>query len=227
MKKAKKNPIIYIVTVLISIIIVAILYLCQEEFRNWIDINILRKELEEEDIVTIDLDTGKSNQVYVYNKYIAILNNQKIKLYSNYGEEISSIDVSINKALFSANDKYLAIAEDCGAEVYLILDKTYLWNKKTEGEIQQVHVNRNGYVAIITNDTTYKSILTLYNSDGTQLFKSYFSDTKIVDISISNDNKYIAIGDVDISGTTIKSNVQILSVEKAKKRRKRCNFLYI
>ena len=81
----------------------------------------------------------------------------------------------------------------------------------------QIHVNRNGYVAVITKDTTYKSILTLYNSDGTQLFRSYFSNTRIIDVSISNDNKYIAIGEIDSSGALIKSNVKILSVEDAKK----------
>lgn len=217
MKKIKKFPTFLIILLLIIVVITLILYICQENFRNWIDINILRKNITEEDIIAIDLDTGKSNQVYVYNKYIAILNNQVMKLYNNYGEEINSISVSINKALFDSNDKYLAIAEDGGGEIYLILDKTYLWSNKTEGEILQVHVNRNGYVAIITKDSTYKSILTLYNSDGKQLFRSYFSDTRIVDVSISNDNKYIAIGEIDSSGALIKSKVKILSVEDAKK----------
>jgi len=220
MKKIKKSPIFLIMFLLIIVVTTSILYICQENFRNWIDINILRKNITEEDIIEIDLDTGKSNQVYVYNKYIAILNNQVIKLYNNYGEEVSSIEVNINKALFDSNNKYLAIAEHGGGEIYLILDKTYLWSNKIEGEILQVHVNRNGYVAIITKDSTYKSILTLYNSDGTQLFRSYFSDTRIVDVSISNDNKYIAIGEVDSTGALIKSNVKILSVEGAKKGKK-------
>ena len=224
MKKTKKIPIFFIVLLIIIIITTSILYICQENFRNWVDINILRKDITEEDIIAIDLDTGKSNQVYVYNKYIAILNNQVIKLYNNYGEELSSIEVNINKALFDSSDKYLAIAENGGGEIYLILDKTYLWSNKTEGEILQIHVNRNGYVAIITKDRTYKSILTLYNSDGTQLFRSYFSDTRIIDVSISNDNKYIAIGEIDSSGVLIKSNVKILSVEDAKKGKENAIF---
>lgn len=219
-KKIKKFPIILTLIILIIGITVSILYVAQEGFRNWVDIYILRKDITEEDIIAIDLDTDKSNQIYVYNKYIAILNNQVIKLYNNYAEEITSINVNINKAIFDANEKYLAIAEEGGGEICLILDKTYLWSNKTEGEILQIHVNRNGYVAVITKDSTYKSILTLYNSDGTQLFKSYFSSTKVVDISISNDNKYIAIGEIDSSGVIIKSNVKILSVEKAKQGNK-------
>lgn len=217
MKKVKKFPLFFTVALVIFVIVISVLYISHENFRNWIDIYILRKDITEEDIVSIDLDTDKSNQIYVFNKYIAILNNQVITLYNNYGEKINNINVNINKALFDANEKYLAIAEDGGGEIYLILDKTYLWSNKTEGEILQIHVNRNGYVAVITKDTTYKSILTLYNSDGTQLFRSYFSNTRIIDVSISNDNKYIAIGEIDSSGALIKSNVKILSVEDAKK----------
>lgn len=217
MKKTKKIPIIFIVFLLILAITLSVLYICKENFRNWIDINILRKDITESDIVSIDLNTDKSNQVYVYNKYIAILNNQVITLYNNYGEKITDINVNINKALFDANEKYLAIAENGGGEICLILDKNYLWSNKIEGEILQIHVNRNGYVAVITKDTTYKSILTLYNSDGKRLFRNYCSNTRIIDASISDDNKYIAIGEIDSSGALIKSNVKILSVEDAKK----------
>ena len=216
-KNFKKVHVFFSVIILIFIIIIASLYISQENFRQWVDIYIFRKNITEEDMISIDLNTDKSNQVYVYNKYIVLLNNQIITLYNNYGEEISKINVNINKAIFHSNEKYLAIAEDGGGEVCLILDKTYLWSNKIEGKILQIHVNRNGYVAVITEDTTYKSILTLFNSDGTQLFKSYFSNTMVIDVSISVDNKYIAIGEVDSSGALIQSNVKILSIEDAKK----------
>ena len=90
-----------------------------------------------------------------------------------------------------------------------------MWSINLEGEILQIHVNQNGYVAVVTEDNTYKAILTLYNSSGKELFKSYFSSTRIVDASISNDNKYIAIGELDTSGTLIQSSIKIISVENA------------
>ena len=37
-----------------------------------------------------------------------------------------------------------------------------------------------------------------------------------VDVSISNDNKYLAIAEVNPSGTVIQSNIRIISIEKAK-----------
>ena len=216
-----KNRNIKIVTIIIIVLIVFItltllVYNFQQDFRNWVDEHILRKSITEEDISTIDLNIDKLNQVYVYSKYIALLNEQIITLYNNYGEKVTEINVGINNALFDANGKYLAIGENAGKQLCLILDKTYLWSNKIEGEILQIHVNQNGYVAVITKDTTYKSILIMYNSDGKELFRSYFSSTRIIDASISNDNKYVAIGEIDSSGVLVQSNIKIISIDNAK-----------
>lgn len=209
---------IIIITSIILVILISVItyfYMNNENVANYIDFHILNKELSDDDISVINLNTEKSNQVYVYSKYVAILNDKNLKLYNNYGEQVTEIAVDINTAVFDSANKYLAIAEKKGNEVCLILDKTYLWSNKIEGEISEIYVNQNGYVAVITTDSTHKSILTLYNSSGKQLFKSYFSSTRIIDVSISSDNKYIAIGELDTSGTIIQSNIKIISVENA------------
>lgn len=212
-----------IITILIFFIIIVCtigivsFYIADKSTRDWIDINILKKNITEQDIQTINLNTDKNNQVHVYSRYIALLNDKIVGLYNAYGEKVSEIDVNINTAVFDSSDKYLALAEKNGHEICLILDKTYLWSTTVEGEILQIYVNRNGYVGVVTTDVTHKSILTVYNSEGKKLFTSYFSSTRIIDASISDDNKYIAIGELDTSGAIIKSCIKIISVENAQK----------
>ena len=203
---------------ILALIILFLVYVFNGSFRSWIDINVLRKNISEKDIQTISLNTDKNNQIHVFNNYISILNDKTITLYNSYGEKITSIDININSALFDSSQKYLVVAEDKGHEICLLLDKTYLWGEKLEGDILQVHVNKNGYVAVITTDATHKSILTFFDPEGKKLFTSYFATTRIVDASISNDNKYIAIGELDTSGTIIKSNVKVLSVKNAQEK---------
>ena len=219
MRKINKKKIIItiaIALIIILFIVLIALYISHREVRNWLDINILRKNVSEQDIQTINLNTDKNNQIHVYSNYVAILNEKIVTLYNSYGEKITSLDIGINSALFDSSEKYLAIAEEKGHEICLVLDKTYLWSEKLEGEILQIHVNKNGYVAAISTDATHKSIVTFFDSQGKKLFTSYFASTRIVDASISNDNKYIAIGELDTTGTIIKSNVKILSVQNAK-----------
>ena len=56
----------------------------------------------------------------------------------------------------------------------------------------------------------------MFDEKGNELFKTFVARNRVGDISISNDNKYLAIAEIDTSGTVIKSNIQIISVESAK-----------
>ena len=78
-----------------------------------------------------------------------------------------------------------------------------------------MHVNKNGYVAVVIVDTSYKTVIAMYDPQGKEMFKTYLSSTRTTDVSISNDNKHLAIAEVDTSGTIIQSNIKIISVEKA------------
>lgn len=205
-----------IIFIILSIITFILLYIYDEKYRNWIDEYILRKEITQKDVVSVDINTDQNNQFFVYDSHLAVLNKQNITLYNNYGNKEKIINVNINNAIFDSDGKYLVVAEDGGNEICLILDETYLWSNKIDGQITFINVNRNGYVAVITKDITYSSILIVYNPDGTELFKSFFSTTKIIDVSISKDNKYVALGEIDTSGAVIQSNVKVLSIEKAK-----------
>lgn len=213
----KKIVITIIIFIIIFLLITLIsLYIAEKNVRDWVDVHILQKNITESDVETIPLNTDKSNQICAYSKYIAISTDKIVTLYNSYGEKIDSINTDINNAIYDSSDRYLAIAENKGKKACLLLDRTYLWGINTDADILQIHVNKNGYVAIITTDVTHKSILTLYDTSGTKLFTSYFSSTRIIDASISNDNKYIAVGELDSSGVTIKSNIKIISVENAR-----------
>ena len=207
--------IIILILILLSTIVTFSMYIANEDFRNWIDINLLRKSISTQDVYSIDLEADKPNQIYCYDRYICTLKDKNLKLYNQTGQNITQVPVNINTAIFSANNKYLAIAEKGGQEICVILDKMYLWNNSLDGQILQIHLNKNGYLAVLTTDTTYKSVITLYDSNGKAILKNYLSTSRAVDVTISDNNKYVAFAEIDTTGTLIQSNIKIISVEKA------------
>ena len=213
-KKIVASVIISIIVVLC--IITSICYVANKEFRNWIDIQILNKEISQEKVTTIDLDEGQTSNVYAFYKYIGVLNKNKFDVYGSTGNQETSLDVQITNPLFNSSNRFLAIGEQKGQKVYLIEDKKVVWDKQVEGNISQVYVNKNGYVAVTITGTSYKSVIQVIDPSGNVLFNTYLSSTISVDVSISNDNKYLAIAEVDTSGTILQSNVRVISVEKAK-----------
>ena len=217
-KKVNKKKIV-ILTIIIVFIVIAIitigLYSTNDKAREWIDKNIFRKEVLQDKVATIDLKENQDSNIYAFNKYIGILNKTKFSIYNSTGSQEKTLDLQISNPIWGSANRFLAIAENKGNKVYLISDKDIAWEAEVEGNISQVHVNKNGYVAVVIVDTSYKTVIKTYNPQGKELFNTYLSSTRAVDVSISNDNKYLAIAEVDTSGTMIQSSIKVISIDKA------------
>lgn len=206
-----------IVIILIAFITIIVIYYNNLEIREWIDKNIFRKEVMQDNVATIEINENEKLSSYAFNRYIGVLNKNKFNIYNNTGNEEKTLEVEISNPIFDASNRFLVMAEKQGKKVYLITDKDITWETEIEGTISQVHVNKNGYVAVVMTDASYKTVIAMYSpeGDGKPKFKTYLSSTRTADISISNDNKYLAIAEVDTSGTIIQSNIKIISIEKA------------
>lgn len=212
----KKKLVIFIISIILIIVLLSIvvLYICNKPIRSWIDKNVFRKEVMQDKVTTIELKDENSN-IYAFNKYIGILNKSEFTIYNNTGNKEKSIEVQVSNPIFDSENRFLVIAENKGKKLYVISDKDEVWNTSVDGDIAQVHINKNGYVAVVIVNTSYKTVIVMYDPQGKELFKTYLSSTRTADVSISNDNKYLAIAEVDTSGSIIQSNIKVISVEKA------------
>lgn len=218
-KKINKKKIVIssiIAIIIIALITIGIIYAKNEQFRNWMDENIFKKNINQETLPSIEIKENENPNIYAFNQNIGILSKNEFKIYNSSGKEEKTLNLEITTPLIDSANRYLAIGENKGKKMYLIADKEIVWEKEIEGNISQIKVNQNGYVAISVIDTSYKTVVVMYDEKGNELFRRFFRSTRVEDISISNDSKYLAIAEVDTSGTIIKSNIEIISTEAAK-----------
>ena len=218
-KKINTKKIIIVILIILLIILSTVvinLYRENEKFRKWVDNEILPKEVHQGNTIEIELNQ-ENIQVFAVDKYIITLQEKTLTFYNNLGTNVGSISVEINKAMVDIVGKNFIIAEENGRKAYVISDKNLVWETETEGDILQIEINENGYVGIITSDMSYKNIVTLYDTTGKQVIRTYIATSKIADISISKNSQYLAIAEVDTSGVLIQSTIKIISIETAKK----------
>lgn len=214
-KKKVVNTLIIIICILLIISAVA-LYITNEKYREILDRYIFRKEVYENNLPTIKIDSNKNISTYAYNKYISVLEENKLKLYNKTGREETSIDIEISTPIFEANGDYLGIAEKNGQKLYLVNNKNIAWQKDVEGKISQINVNKNGCMSVIISGTSYKTVIKVFDLNGNELFTYYLSTTNVIDTDISNDNKYFAIAEANFSGIVPQSTIKVISIEEAK-----------
>ena len=206
-----------IVVLLIALVIaVGVLYTQNKKWRDFLDKYLFRKEIKEENLPFIEIDSSKIIGMYAYDKYISILEGSKLKIYNKFGKEETSIEVEITTPIFESNGNNLVLAEKNGQKLYFINGKNISWQKDIEGKIGNVNVNKNGYVSLIILGTSYKTVIKTFDSNGNELFTNYLATANVVDTDISNDNKYLAIAEVNVSGIVVQSTVEIISIEDAK-----------
>lgn len=213
-KKEKSKFLTFLLIVFLIVFFIA-RYATDEEFRTMIDVNVLKKEVAESTLTKIDIDLDSNPNIFAYDKYIAILTKNKLSQYTEDGKKASELDINISIPLVHTNGKYMVMAEKNGQKIYLISGENIIWENTVEGSVSEVNVNSNGYVSIIIKNTTYKSVIVFYNLEGTEIFRSYVSKNYALCTAISTNNKYLAIGEVDYSGTILKSFIKIISVDKA------------
>lgn len=217
-KKVDKKRTKILSTIFLIVVFLAgicIIYISNLEFREWIDLYILQKKIEKNDAAIIEFDSEANAEICAYDKYIGILSKNKFEIYNSSGKEETNIDIPVNNVIFSSSNKFLGIAENGGQKLFLISGQTLLWENKVEGNISKICVNKNGYLAVVITDTSYKTIVSVYNPNGKELFKIFLSSTRVADITISNDNKYVALAKIDTTSSVIKSYVEIISIENA------------
>ena len=213
----KKKVVISLVIILLLIIfcVLFVLYNKNNTTRAFIDNYIFRKNISSDNLPTVEFNSDDITAIYAYDKYIALLNKNSLTAYSSSGKKEFTIDLAIGTPIAATNGQYLVIGEKNSQKIYLVNGQNILWQKDVEGQIVRVAVNKNGYVSVVVTGTTHKNRVTTIDPNGKELFYTYFSDSTAIDVSISNDNKYLAIAEINTSENSLQSNVKIISMEAA------------
>ena len=220
-KRIKKRKIAIVSAIILLIILsisIIIIYHKNIQAREWIDVHIFRKEIMQNDVIKIELADTENSNIYAYSRYVGVLNKNKFDIYTSLGNKQITLDINVQNPIFNSTNRFLVVAEDMGQKFYVVEEQKLIWESNIEGKISQIHINENGYVAAIVTGTSSESIVIMYDNQGKLLFKTYLSSTKAIGISISKDNKFLAVAEVDISGTAVQSNIKIISMDTAIKK---------
>lgn len=197
-------------------VILAARYITDKNFRDFIDIKFLGKQVLENNLNYIEINSEDNPTYFAFDTHIGIIAKNKLSIYNNKGVLENSFSINISNPIIDTNEKFAVVAEKNGNKFYVINSTSLLFQEKIDGKINRISINQNGYISIIASNSTYSSIVIVYDNDNNELFKTYLPSTYAMCTEISNTNNYLAIGEVDYSGTVIKSNIRIIDTKTAK-----------
>jgi hypothetical protein len=165
---------------------------------------------------TISYEVNSHSLLIPYGKGFIIVDNNGIQSYNIKGEQEWKEDLIISNPLVKTSRRYLVIADLTSNNIYFFRGKARLWSKIVEGNILNISVNDSGYLGLIYKDTSYKSVVEVFDSKGICILQRYYSNNYAIDAQVSSDARNVAVGEVDVSGFSMNSGVRFINTDTQK-----------
>ena len=105
---------ILVIVILIALIAIIVTYSKNRNIREWIDKNIFRKEVMQDNVTTIERKEGQDENIYTFSKYLGILNKNQFTIYGTTGNKEAELEVEISNPTFDSSNRFLVMAEKIG-----------------------------------------------------------------------------------------------------------------
>lgn len=214
--KSSKIKITIISIILVMVVLLVARYMTNKEFRDLIDIKFFGKQVLENTLDFIEINSEDNPTYFAFDTHIGIIAKNKLSIYNNKGVSENSFSINISNPIINTCEKFAVVAEKEGNKFYVINSTSLLFQGKIDGKINKISINKNGYISIVASNSTYDSIVIVYDNDNNELFKKFLRSTYAVQACISDSNNYVAFGELDYSGTVIKSKVVVINIPTAK-----------
>ena len=218
-KLDKKQVITFLIFIIILIGIIIV--------NNYTALGIvINKEIDTEDAVQIELQTT-IDKVLPFANGILVYSNGNIAIYNNYGRNTETIALEDTvDAHISTAGEYIQVINKDKSIVYVYKNKYEVARIKLDGRIYSGTINSKGTSVIEYSSNGSKTALGIYDNSGNIKYNIKPSNNIIGKYILSDNSKYLAYTDVDISGISAYTNVNLIDLTNIKDNESNTNIIY-
>ena len=147
------------------------------------------------------------------------------KVFLISGEGLIQADKKLNTKTFTAqsgskpqlksvDDNYIQFFS--GAKTVFAGDTDNAKEIRCDSNVITATINKSGYYAIATEEKGYKALVTVYNSDGEEIYKWHSADRFVTGLAISPDNKTFAASMLHFGDKKQKTLVSVFKFSEEK-----------
>ena len=148
---------------------------------------------------------------------LLVCSPNSLQLYSGSGQLYVNETISMeNPAVDTAGET--ALIYDVGGEellIYASREEAFSLTQETGQSILSASLNRNGWLAVVSQQSGFKGAVTIYDSDyATPLIQISRSDRFIMDAVVSPDNRSVAVLTMGLTDGSFESRVECYALAR-------------
>jgi len=218
-KLDKKNLFKVIALLLILIISISFMVVSKEKFLA-VDgfLAVVKNRIFNagfKNVSSIQFEPGGHPVIEPFRAGLISAKSDGLKMYNIHGQEEWNEQSQFSNPIVKTDGNYMIIADGKGKSIHVYHNKKQIWTQTLQtqkGEILSASINENGYAGIIYRDSSYKSVVKVFNTKGFEILDRYYSNNYALNIKVSPDDKMVAIGEIDTSGMKTSSGIRFIPV---------------
>lgn len=163
----------------------------------------------------IDIDMNSGENVYTYGNNIYIYGKSGIKIYENTKETFFE-EFSMEDAYATFSEDKIAISDRKGKSLKIYGSKGILYSVNNSMPIISSTVNKNGFSAIISKNSSFYEII-VFDNMGNNVFtlsNITYKEGIPINIALANDNSALAVSFLKIDSAIMETNIGIYSLNQ-------------
>lgn len=148
-------------------------------------------------------ESGSVQSFATGGNFLAVASSTGLQLLDGDGKTAARQVFSMTNPACAASEVLFAFY-DVGSTVLRVCDRDgTIHNMDTEGSIISLSMNGSGYMAVITEETGYKGLVTVYDASLTPVYEWYSGTGYALFAEVSPDNKSLAVSCAASDGGTV------------------------
>ncbi len=187
---------------------------------------VLNRNIDRQHAVELQVQTT-IEEIIPFGNEILVCSKGKIDIYNNYGKNTATIKLEDSaEATISTSGEYIQVLNKDKNIVYVYKNKYEVARIKLDGKIHSANINTQGTSVIEYSSNGNKIILGIYDNSGNIKYNIRPSNNIIGKYVLSDNSKYLAYTDVDISGISAYTNVNLIDLSNIKENESNSNIIY-
>lgn len=216
-KKASVFAIVFMAVVVVGALVYYFCFLGAWSYYSKGEDHILNQNT----IKNFELLTNENRVCESYNDMLLVCDKNGVSAYDKSGKNKWNISLSLNEAMIDVCENYALVADRKGKVVYIIRNGKIIQENHTQYNIMNASVSDDGGYVVITEDDEYKSLVSVKDASGKEVFVWHSANAYAIDAEISKNFKSVMISTLNTevlpSGDrTYASMIQIFDIKHAK-----------
>ena len=170
---------------------------------------------EIKDNVIISLGDVSGTEFEPYNNGILYASMNHLSFVDNTGNVVWEMDTAIVDPIIDAKGNYILLAEKGRNKICLYNDRKLVYDVDDPDNIMTAKVSSNGDVVAVTDKSSYKGGISVYNKSGAQIFSWASGSDTVISADISAASRCVAVSLLNTEDTA-KTTIQLFNVNETK-----------